>query len=565
MRVHDAGINATRRPSWRKSAPVQGLVVLALVVGACSSPKSATGGTPAPKATAKVAQNGGPGEGPYPWKYPASGTNAPGSGTTVSGIACSPGTPQFPSPYAPPCLPKFSGDNGGATYNGVTATQILLANRVFPTTANSEATAAAAKQAGAALPQVTDQIEQTFLNYFNKVYELYGRQVVLKNVTATSNSTLELLNQGQAQACADADTMANQLHAFGDAGIAVNLVGSGSGPFSQCAAQRKLVEFSGDAYYDETTYQQLNPYVWNIAQDCERISTQGAEVGAKLLVGKPAIYAGDAALKSKVRKFGTYVPNVPAYQHCGTLYTDLLTNQYHVPADQVNTVFKYGLDISTFQQSAQQAIIQFKAQGVTTVVLSCDPYSAAVLTKAAAAQNYHPEWYINGAATNDLDMVGQSYDQGEVTGHLFGLSELSPSKEVTGPDSLAGKLYQQLTGHPIPPGTDGNYGPLVSIFNSLQAAGPDLTPDNLARGLHAVPALGAPDFQYGSWNYAIGPSGQPGSGDHTAVADARLVYWDGKATSPVNQKQGTYVEVFPGKRFANGTWPATMPPLFANG
>ncbi|HSS11211.1 MAG TPA: hypothetical protein VLL25_15095 [Acidimicrobiales bacterium] len=540
-----------------------GLTVLALVAVGCGGGKSGSSGGGAQGSSGpKVAQLGGAGEGPYPWQYPASGGIHPGTGTTVSGTTCSPGTPQFPSPYAPPCLPKFTGDNGGATSNGVTRDKILLAERVFPSTANSQAVAVQARNAGAALPQVTDQVEQVFLNYFNKAYELYGRHVEIQNVTATGNITAEALNQGQAQACADADTIANQVHAFGEAGLIDNFLQGGTGPFSTCAAQQKLVEFEGDAYFDEGSFQKVNPYVWNVATDCERISTQVAEVHAKYLVGKPAIYAGDADLKTRTRKFGTYTPNVPAYQHCASVYSTVMTNQYHVPADQLNTVFNYGLDISTFQQSTQQAILQFKAAGVTTVILACDPFSAAFLTKAAAAQNYHPEWLLNGAALTDLDQTGQTYDQSEVDGHLFGLSEAAPSQDTTGPNSLAGKLYRQLTGHEIPAGTDGNYLLLVPLFNALQAAGPNLTPENLARGVHALPLLGAPNYEYGSWNFNTGPSGQTGSGDHTAISDARFVYWDAKASSPLNGKQGTYVQIFGGKRFTLGTWPAQLPALF---
>jgi hypothetical protein len=542
-----------------------GLTVVLIGAGCGGGSSSSSGSSTSSGSGAKLSQAGGAGEGPYPWLYPASGGIHSGTGTTLSGTACSSGTPQFASPYAPPCLPKFTGNNGGATWNGVTSDKILLAERVFPSTANSQAVAAQARNAGAALPQVSDQVQQVFLNYFNKVYELYGRHVVIQNVTAAGNITSESLNQGQAQACADADTIANQVHAFGEAGLINNFLGGGTGPFSTCAAQQKLVEFQGNPYFDEGSFQQTNPYVWNVVEDCERIATQVAEVHAKYFTGKPAIYAGDADLKTKIRKFGIYTPTNPPYQHCLHVYTNLLLNQYHVPADAVSTVFSYGLDISTFQQSAQQAILQFKAAGVTSVVLACDPFSAEFLTKAAAAQNYHPEWVLNGAALTDLDQTGQTYDQGEVTDHLFGLSEASPSVDTTGPNSLAGKLYRQLTGHEIPAGTDGNYGLLVSMFNALQAAGPTLTPDNLARGVHALPALGAPNYEYGAWTFNTGPSGQPGSGDHTAISDNRFVYWDGRTTSPLNGKQGTYVALFGGKRFGLGNWPAQLPPLFTGG
>jgi hypothetical protein len=513
------------------------------------------------------AAGGNAGEGPFPWKYPGSGKIQPGNGTTVSKAACSSTSPQFPSPYAPPCLPRFTGSNGGATSNGVTANAIVLAQREFPSTANTAAVAAQAKNAGAALPQVTEQVQQVFLDYFNKVYELYGRHVVLQKVTGTGDATTESLGQGQAQACADADTIANQMHAFGEVGLLFNdtFVSGGTGPFSQCAAQQKLVEFNGNAYFDESTFQQQNPYVWNEATDCERIANQTADAFDKLLVGKPAVYAGDSALKTQTRKFGTYVPNLAPYERCNgsssSIFNQVMTKKYHVPPSVFSTNFRYGLDISTFQQSAQQAMIQFKAAGVTTVVLACDPFSAMDLTKAAAAQNYHPEWLLNGVALTDLDQSAQTYDPGEVTGHLFGLSEAAPSVDTTGPNSIAGKLYQQLTGHAIPAGTDGNYSQLAMIFDMLQAAGPDLTPANLARGVHALPTLGAPSFEYGHWNFKAGPNGLP-TGAHTAISDARFIYWDGNATSPLNGKQGSYIEVFGGRRFTLGEWPTQLPTLF---
>jgi len=288
----------------------------------------------------------------------------------------------------------------------------------------------------------------------------------------------------------------------------------------------------------------------------------GAQAVSNLLLGKKAAYAGDANLRTTTRKLGIYVPNLPAYTDCTNQFISQMESQYHQPASSVNQVFTYGLDISTFQQNAQQAIVQFKARGVTTVVTACDPFSLALLTKAAKAQNYHPEWVMNGVALDDTDSVAQTYDQSEVTGHLFGQSEAPPETDFFGPTSPAGKLFQKLTGHEIPAGTDGNYGSLIRMFDFLQAAGPDLTPQNMAKGIHAMPPMGAPDYNYGGWNFNTGPSGKAGTGDHTAIADAGWVYWNGGATSPVNQKQGTFVRMFNGKRYTDGTWPSSLPAMF---
>jgi hypothetical protein len=509
-----------------------------------------------------LAKAGGAGEGPYPWAYPASGNIKSGTGKTGSGAVCASGTPQWDSPYAPPCLPKFTGSNGGATYNGVTGSQILLSRREFPSSANGAQIAAQAKQEGYALPQVTDQVMNVFLNYFNKVYELYGRKVVVEPYTSGSNYTAELLNGNQAQACADADAIAHQMKAFGDVGFGDDFEGGGTGVFAQCAAQQKLVEFEGAGYYNEAYYQSLNPYVWNNVQECQRIAEMSAEVYGTLLANKPASYAGDASLQHQTRKFGTYVPGLPQYESCTNEFKQAMEQKYHVSPAAINTEFTYNLDISTFQTQAQQAIVQFKAAGVTTVITACDSFSLSLLTKAAAAQNYHPEWLLNGVAGDDTDAVAQTYDQPEIQGHLFGLSEAAPQNTFFGPSSPAGILYRKLTGHQIPPGTDGDYQYLVAIFNQLQAAGPDLTPANLARGTHALPTLGAPDYVYGKWEYNTGPSGKPGTGDHTAIIDDRFVYWNGKATSPVNGSKGTFIPLFGGARYSLGDWPSSLPKLF---
>src|SRR5579864_2190594 len=59
---------------------------------------------------------------------PSGVTSAPG--VAVSGVKCGPGVRQVTwTPYAPPCIPKWSGSNGGATAHGVTGSTITLVLR----------------------------------------------------------------------------------------------------------------------------------------------------------------------------------------------------------------------------------------------------------------------------------------------------------------------------------------------------------------------------------------------------------------------------------------------------
>ncbi|HZT67090.1 MAG TPA: hypothetical protein VFA11_14980 [Acidimicrobiales bacterium] len=489
-----------------------------------------------------------------------------GTGTTRGGFACAPGVHQIPwSEYAPPCQGVYSGGNGGATSRGVTATQIVLADREYQCNANCQAVQQFAAQAGAAPASVEDPIDKVFIDYFNKTFELYGRQVVIKPYQTNADSTQEALGQGKAQACADADAIANQMHAYGEDGWGFGGGGApGSGPFSECAAQYGLVEFAGGAYYDEQWYRSLDPFVWNTTMECQRISHMVAEVGAKQLMNKTAKWAGDPVTRAKTRLFGTYVPNNPPYQRCVKIAQDDLKNKYH---DNPGYTFNYVLDVSRFADQASQAIVQFHSEGVTSVVLACDPISPVFLTQSAKSQGYFPEWIIIGTALNDVDTVPRLWDATEVTGHLFGLSQLGPTSNLAGPNSEAGITYKKITGKDLPQGAGLRYLPILQVFSFLQAAGPILTPRNMANGVEHLPPGGAA-VPGGTRAYAAGyacfctnPDGTPGI-THTAVEDSRLVYWDGDGTSPYDGKRGTYVEMYGGSRFRLGQFPTGDPPVY---
>ena len=227
----------------------------------------------------------------------------------------------------------------------------------------------------------------------------------------------------------------------------------------------------------------------------------------------------------------------------------------------------YALDISRFVDQAKRAIIQFKAEGVTTIITASDPISIGLLTKEATAQNYFPEWFIIGTAGQDTDNFGRSYDQKQVDGHMFGLSQLGSSAKLYGADADAPKLYAKLNpGKTIPGGTVGGIYDWANIFNLLQGAGPALTPANIEKGIATMPATGGPDFAVGKWNYGKGADGNP---DHTAVDDSREVYWDGSAPPGPEErdktKKGSFIEVNAGKRYDLGDWPKTDPEVYPAG
>jgi hypothetical protein len=240
----------------------------------------------------------------------------------------------------------------------------------------------------------------------------------------------------------------------------------GSGNFAECAAERDLLVFQGGAYFPETFYRSHHPFVWNTAMECERISAHVAEYIGKRLAGKPAKHAGAPELAGATRAFATYVPDNDGYQRCANITEATLQSDYDVAA---GPRYNYQLDISRFQQQAQEAVIQFKAAGVTTLVLACDPFSTIFLTQAADAQDWHPEWLLIGVAGTDTDNFGRSYSASQIEGHMFGLSQLSDSGSIFGSRGEPGQLWKKLEGTDIPKGTTGDFYSLVHIYNFLQA------------------------------------------------------------------------------------------------
>ena len=478
-----------------------------------------------------------------------------GVGVTRGGVECKTGVRQVPiSSYAAPCQAKFEGGNGGATYRGVTGDKILVLERKAPESANSQAVAAISEGAGFADAETARAVKNVWLDYFNKTYELYGRKVDYQIFDSTGNGTEEAQGRGIEAACNDATAIEKDRKAFA--------VWNGSIPFAQCAGERKVPVFTAAAYYPESFYQKYHPYLTHVIMECERIAYQVAEYIGKRLHGRPAKWAGDAALRSKPRKFATYVPDNDGYQQCVALTEREGKQKYDVePGPRYN----YQLDVSRFPDQAAQAIVQFKSENATTVVLACDPISIIFLTQAATNQEYYPEWFLIGVALEDTDNFGRSYDQKQVDGHMFGMSQLGATEKLLGPRGEPGRLFKAVTGKDIPPGTDGDYFLLTHMFNLLQAAGPHLTPETMDAGGHALPPSGAPDFPLGYWSLADSPSGKAGGHDHTEIDDSREIYYMASVTSKADNKKGAFVEVDNGRRYRNGEWPRTEPAIYPKG
>jgi hypothetical protein len=481
---------------------------------------------------------------------------AVGTGTTRAGVACKAGVRQLPfSQYADPCVAAYSGSNGGSNgVRGITGDTITIAVRA-PSDAsgpNAQAIDKVNQQAGNPSNAAQREILDALVPYFNKTFELYGRQVKMVDFNGQGNGTSEAQSQGQDAACADADAIASSVKAFGVIRRPSANSMYESQPFAECAKRYGLYLPLGAPYFPEAWYQRWDPYVWGGTQQCERIAHDVAEYIGKRLANRHAKWAGDPTYQIANRKFGTYVPNNEGYQRCVNISETDLKQKYNVP---IGSRYNYTLDVSQFPSEAAKGIVQFHADGVTTIIMACDPYSTLFLMQQADNQQYHPEWLDIGVALQDSNSFARLWESGapkQTDGHLFGMSQLGDEAAANAKAGEANTAYKAASGgKDLPLGGYAIYAEIMSMFNQLQAAGPALNITNLASGSHSLPTAGGPTGAFGTWSFAH---------EHTAIIDSKEVYWDSKSLG-VDGKAGNYVATNGGQRYQSGQWSSDEPPI----
>ena len=360
------------------------------------------------------------------------------------------------STYSPPCL-HFSGDNGGATSKGVTADTITVAMR------EPEMIDAGTNNQGRITDTPADLKRSmlAFVDYFNRVYETYGRKVQIVFYKAKTPLLAGAEGGHQEEANADALTVGQQIKAFAD-------LMAQAPAFADALVRQGVVGF-GTYHLSKSWYQARAPYAWATLPDCTWIAEQSIDYVVKRLGQGTARWAGDPAMRTKPRAIGLVVPDSPWYQECANHAEDLYKAAGYRFARRVN----YPLNFNQSSQTATNVVAQMKAAGVTTVMCMCDPLLPYFATPQANQQNYHPEWLVAGFGATDTDILGQFYDQAQWS-HAFGMGVVGELK--SGYESESYRAYKAIRTDEPAQLRDVMYYPLVWLFTCLQMAGPNLTP-----------------------------------------------------------------------------------------
>jgi hypothetical protein len=446
-----------------------------------------------------------------------------------------------------PCVKPWSDNqnNGGSTYTGVTKDSIKVVIR-RPTQQELNTGRSPIKdRATGEFATVEDAVRDS-VPMFEKTYQQWGRKPDI--------SVVEYSGTDEAAQRADAVKIA-AMKPF----AVIDLVGDEV--FLSSIAKQKIMAFGGMAPNKLSIAQ--SPYRWPLGVDAAANALLGAELIGKQFVGKPAEYAGDPTLQKKTRVFGTVRSDAASAPDFGPALAELKKRGAKVAQDLTYTP---PLDSSQLGAASAEAaptlVAKLKDSGVTSVLALANDYQmTGALTKAAADNNYHPEWIVMGVAYTDIGALARTFNQDQWR-HAFGVSGLyMPVQGLTaGPSDLA---FQWWWGPSSGVYSQAVVTNLEQLFAGIHMAGPRLTPQNFEAGMFSRPPVGgAAEDQVVSTGRFYGKHAKLPYDEYLTGGDVALVWWDPDTVGPsvaVNlpDSKGVYQYLDGGKRYLRGQIPKT--------
>ncbi len=462
---------------------------------------------------------------------------------------------QTEDPLSPPCVAYFSGDNGGATYQGVTADEVRVLILVPPNNSNggwkgAGESSPTGKYYDLAEPAKDDDHSFTrylraWQRYFNERYQTYGRFVHFWAYYINGGASPE-------QRRSEAIDNYNKLKPFA---VAWPYAQPHAAIYNDVMASKGVLTFSALFGPRAESFRKYPGLLWGYLPSldehaksyaafiCEKVAPHPVEFSGNGDSGRPRKYGliySEAPQESFAKDFVALVK--PLIAKCGVTFVAERTHP------------ESGTAYDASQQAAgygAEAMAHFKDKGVTTILWMFG--YETTFSRGAAAINYRPEWILTG----DLLFVegnfnGQDQEQ-SVWRHAaqytlmtkmgpLGLSEpcrdayvqADPDIPRTGPDFLFACIF---------------YEELRQLFTGIQVAGSRLNVKSMDKGYHAIPAIRSPDPSVPACYYA--------PGDYTCVKDGTIFYFDSDYQDENSlNTPGCWRLLDGGERYTAGTWSA---------
>lgn len=438
--------------------------------------------------------------------------------------------------YAPPCVPKFAGDNGGGTYRGVSGDTVVVVR--YNTQSDPAVDALLKSQGLASSNEEEEAFEAAAEKFINERYELWGRKIDLR----TYNGTCDTLPPREDCFREDMRKLVQKEQPFAviwDTPIA-------NFAFDELSAQ-KVVNLGG-WHFSDGFNSARRPFHYDTMISGSRVVQHLGEYWCKRLAGKPAKYAGDPTMATKPRRLGIISPNTNANRDVVNELKGMVANC----GGGVVSEFYYDQDIDRANEQRKAGVAKMRGDGVTTIACICDGIAPYFLVITCDEDRYYPEHILAGTGEMDSDAIGRLYQKSTQMDSFFGISSLAEGEPYSAND--AARVWKATGNQGDPPynraAATWRYYELVA--GAIQMAGPTLNPASFEAGTHRVSrATDGPLHETRAW----------GRNDFAGIDDAREVYWSSTAISKLDGRPGTWVSLNGGKRYLPGQWPAGEPAL----
>ena len=491
------------------------------------------------------------------------GGDAGGRSVKLPGTKRCVGNPprQTEDPSSPPCVASFTGDNGGATYQGVSRDEvrvILYREGGFtrPTSRGSESSPSAGGcfdlgKPAAENEDVEVRVHRALQRYFNERYQTYGRFVRFITCFSKYPQTAESRRAEAAQQLRDWKPFAF-----------VNMANLGfRTSYSEVMVRRGTVGFSSFPFQPAEFFQRSAPLLWSYLPSLESYAQIYSSYICEKVVPHPVSFSGNATDQGTPRKFGLLRTDNTGHQDLQA-FASLVKQQVEKCGGQFVAEATYPFVYSSVVVSgdrpnyAQENMARFRDSGVTTVIWPGG--WEADHSKAAAQLGYRPEWVLAG------DDQIEGYDMGQfqepsawqhawVVSHITREGEFDENLCYAAIREADSDFPREDAAYACPLGK--LYESLRQLFVGIQVAGPRLNPASVDKGYHAIPAVRSNDPRVAACFF------EPG--DYTCVKDASVSWWD-PASRSRNGRQGCWRMPEDGRRYLPGTWPSGDVPAQRN-
>lgn len=468
---------------------------------------------------------------------------------------------QTADPLSPPCVPFWdpAGDNGGATYPGVTATEVRIAvvidggmsysgaadptNRVAPSDeiydlAQSRGECHDRSGGDPGCGHLTTEGLRVWQQYFNDRFQSYGRYLHLYAVFTRGTRATPERRQ------AEAAWIAEEIDPFAVVPI---LTEGAETVLMEALNERGVMTFANSTLPSDEQLGAADGLAWNFGASAQRAASNFSGFVCTKVVGKPAVRAG-GLLAGQPRKLGLVATSdvdepgrsaaaqaiVSGVGGCdGAIVDEALFASCCVAHDN-----------GDLPDAELADMLRFKLRGITTVLVA-----GAINNnyfRAAQSIGYEPEWVLMGDGMLD-NRGAYALAADVVPGNVIVVSP----QVVEDPQPLCQRVYREIDSST--PDSDlaytcDYYRPLFLMAVAAQVAGPYLTPANVGKGLHAIP-------QQAVSNSPAVPSCWFAPGEHTCVKDAHLGRWDPLGQASPTSSPGCFRAVEGGRRYAADGWP----------